>query len=137
MCIRDRAASIVLAMLAFAFAIGYSPITFEGHEVRRNWRKLKSAMQELPAEQWNRLTKDEKQRAYAYLLGSDQKTAERKASVFTAAESQVDGSSFVMNPVFMTAIFVSAGTTTSASASGGVAGSGAGVGGGGGGSGAF
>ncbi|WP_341201829.1 DUF2207 domain-containing protein [Planomicrobium okeanokoites] len=131
------AASIVLAMLAFGFAIGYSPITFEGHEVRRNWRKLKSAMQELPAEQWNRLTKDEKQRAYAYLLGSDQKTAERKASVFTAAESQVDGSSFVMNPVFMTTIFVSAGTTTSASASGGVAGSGAGVGGGGGGSGAF
>lgn len=131
------AASIVLAMLAFGFAIGYSPITFEGHEVRRNWRKLKAAMQELPAEQWNRLSKDEKQRAYAYLLGSDQKTAERKATVFTSAESQMDGSSFVMNPVFMTAIFVSAGTTTSASASGGVAGSGTGVGGGGGGSGAF
>ncbi|RLQ86648.1 DUF2207 domain-containing protein [Planomicrobium sp. Y74] len=130
------AASIVLAMLAFGFAIGYSPITFEGHEVRRNWRKLKTAMEELPAEQWNRLTKDEKQRAYAYLLGSDQKTAERKAAVFTSAESQMDGSSFVMNPVFMTAIFVSAGTTTSASASGGVAGSGTGVGGGGG-SGAF
>ncbi|MCM3610468.1 DUF2207 domain-containing protein [Planococcus sp. MERTA32b] len=131
------AASIALAMLAFGFAIGYSPITFEGHEVRRNWRKLKVAMQELPAEQWNRLTKDEKQRAYAYLLGSDQKTAERKAAVFTSAESQMDGSSFVMNPVFMTAIFVSAGTATSASASGGVPGSGTGIGGGGGGSGAF
>ncbi|QHJ70633.1 DUF2207 domain-containing protein [Planococcus halotolerans] len=131
------AVSIVLAMLALGFAIGYSPITFEGHEVRRNWRKLKTAMEELPAEQWNRLTKDEKQRAYAYLLGSDQKTAERKAAVFTSAESQMDGSSFVMNPIFMTAIFVSAGTTTSASASGGVAGSGTGVGGGGGGSGAF
>lgn len=131
------AASIVLAMLAFGFAIGYSPITFEGHEVRRNWKKLKSAMEELPADQWNRLTKDEKQRAYAYLLGSDQKTAERKAAVFTSAESQMDASSFVMNPVFMTAIFVSAGTATSASASGGVAGSGTGVGGGGGGSGAF
>ncbi|HSP22622.1 MAG TPA: hypothetical protein VLQ20_09865 [Planococcus sp. (in: firmicutes)] len=35
-----------------------------------------------------------------------------------------DDSSFVMNPVFMTAIFVSAGTTT-ASASGGGGGSGA------------
>ena len=131
------AASIVLAMLAFGFAIGYSPITREGHEVRSNWRRMKEAMRELPAEQWDRLTKDEKQRAYAYLLGSDQKTAERKAAVFTSAESAADGSGFIMNPVFMTAIFVSAGTTASVSASGGVAGTGAGVGGGGGGSGAF
>ncbi|WP_422123856.1 DUF2207 domain-containing protein [Planococcus sp. X10-3] len=131
------AASIVLAMLALGFAIGYSPITHEGHEIRRNWRCLKEAMEELPADQWNSLTKDEKQRAYAYLLGSDQKTAERKAEVFTNAGSAADDSSFIMNPIFMTAIFVSAGSTTSASASGGTAGSGAGVGGGGGGSGAF
>ncbi|MFD1031324.1 DUF2207 domain-containing protein [Metaplanococcus flavidus] len=132
------AASIVLAMLAFGFAIGYSPITQEGHEVRRNWRRLKEAMEELPSEQWNRLTKDEKQRAYAYLLGSDQKTAERKAAVFTSADTAADGTSFIMNPVFMTAIFVTAGSTTHATASGaGTAGSGAGVGGGGGGSGAF
>lgn len=129
------AASIVLAMLALGFAIGYSPITRRGHEVRSNWRQLQTAMEELPANQWDTLTKDEKQRAYAYLLGSDQKTAERKATVFTAAEQQTDGSSLFINPVFMTAIFVSASSTTSAS--GGVAGSGAGVGGGGGGSGAF
>lgn len=131
------AAAIGLAMLSFGFAIGYSPITREGHEIRSSWRKLREAMKELPAEQWDRLTKDEKQRAYAYLLGSDSKTAERKANVFTSSASYADGSSFVMNPVFMTAIFVSAGTATSVSASGGVAGSGTGVGGGGGGSGAF
>lgn len=131
------AASIVLALAAFGFAISYSPITHEGLELRYNWRQLKTAMKELPSEQWDKLTKDEKQRAYAYLLGSDSKTAERKANVFTAADSQADGTSFVMNPVFMTAIFVTAGSTTTASASGGVPGSGTGVGGGGGGSGAF
>ncbi|HSP22624.1 MAG TPA: DUF2207 domain-containing protein, partial [Planococcus sp. (in: firmicutes)] len=104
--------------------------------IRHNWRKLKEAMENLPEETWHRLTSDEQQRAYAYLLGSDPKTAERQAAVFTSANTARDDSSFVMNPVFMTAIFVSAGTTT-ASASGGSAGSGAGVGGGGGGSGAF
>lgn len=128
--------SIVLALLALGFAIGYSPVTFEGLEIRHNWRKLKAAMLNLPEEHWDRLSADDKQRAYAYLLGSDLKTAERKAQVFTSANTAADGSSFVTNPIFMTAIFVSASTTT-ASASGGVAGSGAGVGGGGGGSGAF
>ncbi|HSJ37138.1 MAG TPA: DUF2207 domain-containing protein, partial [Planococcus sp. (in: firmicutes)] len=131
------AASIFLAMLALGFAIGYSPITHEGHKLRHNWRRLKADMEQLPAEQWNSLTTDEKQRAYAYLLGSDPKTAERKASVFTNAATDADATSFIMNPVFMTAIFVSASTTTSASASGSAAGSGGGVGGGGGGSGAF
>ncbi|MGO1059542.1 DUF2207 domain-containing protein [Planococcus sp. FY231025] len=129
--------SIVLAVLALGFAVAYSPITFDGLEIRHNWRKLKAAMQDLPEAQWNHLSPDDKQRAYAYLLGSDLKTAERKARVFTSANTAADGSSFVMNPIFMTAIFVSAGSTTTASASGGVAGSGAGVGGGGGGSGAF
>lgn len=131
------AASIGLAALALGFAVGYSPVTREGHEVRHQWRQLKAAMENLPAEQWNRLTTDEKQRAYAYLLGSDQKTAERKTVFFTSAESGIDDSSFVLNPIVMTAIFVSAGSTTSASASGGSAVTGAGVGGGGGGSGAF
>ncbi|TWT01562.1 DUF2207 domain-containing protein [Planomicrobium sp. CPCC 101079] len=131
------AAAIALAMLAFGVAISYSPLTLEGHEIRFNWRNLKAAMQNLPAEQWDRLTLDEKQRAYAYLLGSDPKTAERKAAAFTSVQAAADDSSFVMNPIFLTAIFVSAGSTTTASASGGTAGSGAGVGGGGGGSGAF
>ncbi|TAA72785.1 DUF2207 domain-containing protein [Planococcus salinarum] len=131
------AASIVLALTALGFAIGYSPITYEGHVLRRNWRRMDDAMENLPSEQWDSLTKDEKQRAYAYLLGTDPKTAERKASVFTSAGTETDATSFIMNPVFLTAIFVSASTATTASASAGVAGSGAGVGGGGGGSGAF
>ncbi|WP_341960200.1 DUF2207 domain-containing protein [Planococcus maritimus] len=134
------ALSIALAMLALGFAIGYSPITREGHRLRSEWRSLKTAMAQLPTEQWDRLTMDEKQRAYAYLLGSDQKTAERKAHVFTAAEPANDVSGFAVNPVLMTAVFVTASTTTSATADasgGGIAGTGGGVGGGGGGSGAF
>ncbi|MEZ0481087.1 DUF2207 domain-containing protein [Planococcus sp. SSTMD024] len=134
------AASIVLAMLAFGFALGYSPITQEGHRLRYEWRKMKAAMKDLPAEQWERLSLDEKQRAYAYLLGSGEKTAERKASAFIAVEPANDVSGFAMNPVLMTAVFVSASTTTSSATSasgGGIAGTGGGVGGGGGGSGAF
>nr|WP_283092933.1 DUF2207 domain-containing protein [Planococcus sp. MSAK28401] len=134
------AVSAVLAMLAFGFALSYSPLTPQGHKMRYEWRSMKNAMEQLPTEQWERLTMDEKQRAYAYLLGSDQKTAERKANAFTAAEPANDVSGFAMNPVLMTAVFVSASTTTSSSASasgGGMAGTGGGVGGGGGGSGAF
>lgn len=134
------AVSIALAMLALGIAIGYSPITREGHRVRYEWRSMKTAMEQLPSEQWERLTMDEKQRAYAYLLGSDQKMAERKANAFTAAEPANDVSGFAMNPILMTAVFVSASTTASSSASasgGGMAGTGGGVGGGGGGSGAF
>ncbi|RAZ67213.1 DUF2207 domain-containing protein [Planococcus maitriensis] len=134
------AISIALAMLAFVFAVGYSPITREGHRVRYEWRSMKTAMEQLPAGQWEQLTMDEKQRAYAYLLGSDLKTAERKAKAFTPAEPANDVSGFAMNPILMTAVFVSASTTTSATASasgGGMAGTGGGVGGGGGGSGAF
>lgn len=132
------AGSIVLAILALGFAIGYSPITHEGHEIRRNWRRLKAAMENLPPEQWKRLTTDEKQRAYAYLLGSAPKTAERKAEAFTRAGSVSDEVSFITNPIFLTAIFVSASVAASTSASASsTAGTGAGVGGGGGGSGAF
>ncbi len=131
------AAAIVLAMLALGFAVGYSPITRSGHEIRYEWQHLKSAMANLPADQWERLSSDDKQRAYAFLLGSDPKAAERKAAVFSSAASEANGTGFMMNPVLMTAVFVSAGTTTSASASSGSVGSGTGVGGGGGGSGAF
>ncbi len=131
------AAAITFALLAFGFAIGYSPITFEGHEIRHNWRKLKTAMKSLPVEQWNRLSPDEKERAYAYLLGSDPKTAERQAAAFTYSYTAADELSFVTNPMFMAAIFVTASSTTSATASSGIDGSGAGIDGGGGGADAF
>lgn len=130
-------AAIAFALLAFGFAIGYSPITFEGHEIRHNWRKLKNAMKNMPIEQWDRLSPDEKERAYAYLLGSDPKTAERQAKAFTYSYTAADELSFVTNPMFIAAVFMAASYTTSATASSGVEGSGTGIDGGGGGADAF
>ncbi|OZS78667.1 hypothetical protein CF394_05105 [Tetzosporium hominis] len=130
--------SVMLAMGTLLLAIFYSPLTREGHEIRSQWRTLKKEFPTVTEEQWKSLTEDERKRAYAYLLGSDSKTATKQATTFHAATSSSDDSSFVMNPVFLTTIFVAANTSTSASASGGAtSGGGAGVGGGGGGSGAF
>lgn len=130
--------SVMLAMGTLFLAIFYSPLTREGHEIRSQWRTLKKEFLIVTEEQWKSLNEDERKRAYAYLLGSDSKTATKQATAFHAATSSSDDSSFVMNPVFLTTIFVAANTSTSASASGGSAsGGGAGVGGGGGGSGAF
>lgn len=132
------AASIFLAAASLGFAALYSPISVEGHEIRGAWRQLKKAAPTLTEDQWKALSEDERQRAYAYLLGSDSKLAEKKAAVFTSTQASGQDTSFVMNPIFLTTIFVTASSTTSASASGGtVSGGGAGAGGGGGGSGAF
>lgn len=130
--------SAMLAMGTLFLAIFYSPLTREGHEIRSQWRTLKKEFPTVTEKQWKSLKEDERKRAYAYLLGSDSKTATKQATAFHAATSSSDDSSFVMNPIFLTTIFVTANTTTSANASGGTsAGGGSGVGGGGGGSGAF
>lgn len=130
--------SVILAMGTLLLAIFYSPLTREGHEIRSQWRTLKKGFPSVTEEQWKSLNEDERKRAYAYLLGSDSKTSTKQATAFHATTSSSDDSSFVMNPVFLTTIFVAANTSTSASASGGAStGGGAGVGGGGGGSGAF
>jgi len=133
------AASIFLAVSALGFALFYSPISQQGHLIRGEWRALKKSLPEVAEDEWKALTEDERKRAYAYLLGSDSKTAEKKAAAFTTASSANQDTNFVMNPVFLTTIFVAANTSTSASASGSSVstGGGGGVGGGGGGSGAF
>ncbi|MFA1643433.1 DUF2207 domain-containing protein [Chryseomicrobium imtechense] len=133
------AASIFFAFTAFVFALLYSPISVEGHLIRGEWRALKKSLPEVTEDEWKALTEDERKRAYAYLLGSDSKTAEKKAEAFTMASAVSQDNNFVMNPMFLMTIFVAANTSTSASASGGSvsSGGGSGVGGGGGGSGAF
>lgn len=132
------AASIFLAFSALGFAIFYSPITREGLEIRSQWRHLKKTIPSISENEWKALSEDERQRAYAYILGSDAKLAEKKAEVFMVPQTAVGDTSFIMNPIFLTTVFITASTSTSASASGGtVSGGGAGVGGGGGGSGAF
>ena len=128
---------IGIGFIAFCF---YSPITHEGHEIRAEWKQLRTAMENLDASDWKNLTQDEKMRAYAYVLGADEKSANPKTQGFTNAYSESAFADFGVfyNPVLLTGIFIAANSSTSASASGtGSMPAGGGVGGGGGGSGAF
>lgn len=128
---------IGIGFVAFCF---YSPITHEGHKIREEWKQLRMAMENLEASEWERLTPDEKMRAYAYVLGADEKSENPKTQGFTNAYSESAFADFGVfyNPVLLTGIFVAANSSTNASASGsGSMPAGGGIGGGGGGSGAF
>ncbi|ANU23248.1 DUF2207 domain-containing protein [Planococcus donghaensis] len=123
-------------LLAFCF---YSPLTYEGHLIREEWKQVQRAMANLHQTEWNRLTQDEKMRAYSYLLGTEEKSANQKIRSFTNAYSDAAFANFGLfyNPVLLTGLFLvaNANATVSASAPDSVIGDGS-VGGGGG-SGAF
>lgn len=133
-------ASLILAVLFFVFCF-YSPIVYEGHVIREEWKQLRLAMENLDPAHWHALSQDEKMRAYAYLLGADEKSTNEKTQSFTQAYSDSAFADFGVfyNPVLLTGLFVAANTSTSASASSSssISGGGGGIGGGGGGSGAF
>ncbi|WP_238323297.1 DUF2207 domain-containing protein [Planococcus antarcticus] len=131
--------SIVVGILFIAFCF-YSPITYEGHVIREEWKQLRVAMENLDGAEWTQLTSDEKMRAFAYVLGDDEKSANLKTQSFTNAYSESAFADFGVfyNPVLLTGLFIAANSSSSASASGtGSMSAGGGVGGGGGGSGAF
>ncbi|MBT2570826.1 DUF2207 domain-containing protein [Planococcus sp. ISL-110] len=131
--------SIVFGIFFIAFCF-YSPITYEGHVIRQEWKQLRAAMENLDEAAWNGLTPDEKMRAFAYVLGADENSANRNTQSFTNAYSESAFADFGVfyNPVLLTGIFIAANSSSSASASGtGSMSAGGGVGGGGGGSGAF
>ncbi len=132
------ATALVLGILFIAFCF-YSPIVYEGHVIREEWKQLRLAMENLDQSKWHALTPDEKMRAYAYLLGADEKSTNEKTKRFTQAYSDSAFANFGIfyNPVLLTGLFIAANTSTSASASASSSISGGGVGGGGGGSGAF
>lgn len=128
---------IGIGFVAFCF---YSPITYDGHVIRAEWKQLRTAMEQLDQSQWKQLTQDEKMRAYAYILGADEKSANQKTQSFTNAYSETAFADFGLfyNPVLLTGVFFAATSSTSTSASSTVSATGGGgVGGGGGGSGAF
>ena len=131
--------SIVIGIGFVAFCF-YSPITYDGHVIRAEWKQLRTAMEQLDQSQWEQLTQDEKMRAYAYVLGADEKSANLKTQSFTTAYSETAFADFGLfyNPVLLTGVFFAATSNTGASASSTVSATGGGgVGGGGGGSGAF
>ncbi|PSL41796.1 putative membrane protein [Planomicrobium soli] len=133
--------SILFGLAFFSFAFFYKPLTPEGHKVREQWRKLENDLENFPKEEWDRLTKDEKFRAYSYLLGAEPIKSDKKAQAFARAEThfqQTAGNASTFNPVLLSAAFVVAHSNSAAHASSSSSASfGGGVGGGGGGSGAF
>ncbi|AIY05488.1 hypothetical protein Plano_1523 [Planococcus sp. PAMC 21323] len=131
--------SIINGIFFIAFCF-YSPITYEGHVIREEWKQLQKAMENLEQSQWDLLTQDEKMRAFSYLLGTEEKSANIKTQSFTNAYSDTAFANFGLfyNPVLLTGLFLAANAHTTASASGvdAITGGG-GIAGGGGGSGAF
>ncbi|ANU13126.1 putative membrane protein [Planococcus halocryophilus Or1] len=131
--------SIITGIFLLAFCF-YSPITYEGHVIREEWKQLQRAMENLDQTEWNRLTQDDKMRAYSYLLGAEENSANQKTQSFTNAYSDAAFANFGLfyNPVLLTGLFIAANANTTVSASTTDSfGGGGGVGGGGGGSGAF
>ncbi|EGA90420.1 hypothetical protein GPDM_05316 [Planococcus donghaensis MPA1U2] len=131
--------SIVTGIFFLAFCF-YSPITYEGHVIREEWKQMQRAMENMNQSEWNLLTQDEKMRAYSYLLGTEEKSINQKTQSFTNAYSDAAFANFGLfyNPVLLTGLFIAANanTTVSASAVDSITGGG-GIGSGGGGSGAF
>lgn len=135
------AISIFAALAAFSFSLFYSPLTKEGQAVKVQWKQMRKAMENLPAADWERLDKDDKLRAYAYLLAVDGKQLDKKSRSFSLAGQFAEESDAALyfNPILFSGVFVAASSNTTASASSGSSSvsSGGGIGGGGGGSGAF
>lgn len=130
------ALSLFITMAAAIFAAFYSPMTVKGHRIKQQWKHLKAAMDDLPEEVWNSWSSDEKQRAYAYYVGTG---AAESSGTMHAFRTQEQYGSLAFDPVFMMLIFVAANnnTGTASAASSASVGGGGGIGGGGGGSGAF
>ncbi|MCH4827907.1 DUF2207 domain-containing protein [Planococcus halocryophilus] len=131
--------SIITGIFLLAFCF-YSPITFEGHVIREEWKQMQMKMENLDQSEWSSLSQDEKMRAYSYLLGAEEKSINPKTQSFTNAYSDAAFANFGLfyNPVLLTGLFIAANANTTVSASTTDSfGGGGGVGGGGGGSGAF
>ncbi|MDN7240857.1 DUF2207 domain-containing protein [Planococcus sp. N028] len=133
--------ALLFVLTSFSFAVFYKPLTAEGRKMREEWKQLEKTMKDLPEDTWHQLSKDEKLRAYLYLLGVESHSTDKKAQSFARAETfmhRSDSESFTLNPILLAAVFVSADTNSTAHASSSSSASfGGGAGGGGGGSGAF
>ena len=132
----------VLAFTSWLFAMVYRSRNLEGHRLFEEWKQFRQAFNHLDLNEWNKLDKDDKFRAYTFAVGTGDKRVMNQFTEFATAENrtaQTNDGFFSYNPVFMTNSFTSAnnnanvdssGSSTSSSSSGG-------SGGGGGGSGAF
>lgn len=141
-------ASLGLFFALFVFAISYVPKTWEGAKIIFEWSKFKQRFPKVSESSWQKLSEDDKMRAFIYGLGINEKSLKEKNESLINAFKHTVGtfghqSSIVygIDPTWLiigaaaSSNFRSAETTTAVAST--IAGGGAGAGGGGGGSGGF
>ena len=134
--------AILFIVVGLSFAIFYKPRNEKGLILFLEWKQFRKRFADLDMKEWEKLSTDDKFRAYVFGIGVKDKNLGRHFPEFAEAESRIgktDENISVFNPMLMTNSFTSANTNASVSASGSTtsSSSGGGVGGGGGGSGAF
>ena len=134
--------AIVFTVVGLSFAIFYKTRNEKGLILFEEWKQFRKRFAEFDMNEWDKISTDDKFRAYIFGIGVKDKNLGRHFPEFAEAESRIgntDANGAVFNPIFVTNSFTSASTNASVSASGSSTStsSGGGVGGGGGGSGAF
>ncbi|WP_318617791.1 DUF2207 domain-containing protein [Sporosarcina sp. YIM B06819] len=136
----------VFTLTALLFAMFYQPKNQRGTQIIEEWRQLQGMFNKFNLDEWNRLSTEDKFRAYTYGIGVKNKNFDKHFSEFadserrTARRDSTSGSNdFVFfEPMLISSSFQSANTAVSTSdSSSSSSSSGGGTGGGGGGSGAF
>ncbi|WP_100372074.1 DUF2207 domain-containing protein [Bacillus sp. FJAT-45037] len=140
--------SIVISLGLLLFAIFYYPKTTKGLKLTIEWRHFKKIFPTMSESTWQRLTDDDRMRAFIFGLGSNEKKLMKKNESLVHAFNHTSGAqsstAYGFDPTWL--IIAAAATTHVQSAeettgvstsSGGISGGGSGTGGGGGGSGAF
>ena len=138
-----------LTLTALLFAIFYEPKNQQGAQIIEEWRQLQEMFKNFDVDEWNRLSAEDRFRAYTYGIGIKNKHFEKHFSEFADAERRtarrdstvVSNDYLYFEPVFISSSFHSASknaaVSTSDSSSDSSSSSSGGTGGGGGGSGAF
>ncbi|MDQ0252671.1 hypothetical protein J2S74_000043 [Evansella vedderi] len=70
------ALGLLVALLGFA--LGYHPRTWDGAKIALEWRKFKEQFPKMGADEWQRLSEDDKMRAFIYGLGTNEKSLKKK-----------------------------------------------------------
>ncbi|ARK21955.1 DUF2207 domain-containing protein [Sporosarcina ureae] len=148
----------ILTLVAFGFALFYSPYNYEGTLLKLEWERVDKWMKELDTKKWEGLSLDDRFRVLIYGVGVKNPELDAYYKDFVSAQKQLDqnrtksrhdtgdgyyGSGYyegsVYNPVFLAGSFnqASSNVSNNAPSSDSSSSGGGGTGGGGGGSGAF
>ncbi|WP_303968678.1 DUF2207 domain-containing protein [Sporosarcina ureae] len=148
----------VLTLVAFGFALFYSPYNYEGTLLKLEWERVDKWMKELDTKKWEGLSLDDRFRVLIYGVGVKNPELDAYYNDFVNAQKQLDqnrtrsrhdtgdasyGSGYyegsIYNPVFLAGSFnqASSNVSNNAPSSDNSSSGGGGTGGGGGGSGAF